>query len=176
MFLLLPLFHLFPIVMSEIDELLGRFNATRDALIEAAQNVPPDSRETPFAGSWDLKDVIAHTIGWDYTNIEALPDFAAGRLPGFFAEYDADWAAINARLVARYRVADWDALLKSLRASQAAFVAALRNMTDADLDNVIEWNGRRVSLRGMLRAVDRDEREHVRQIREFAAGQRLEHG
>ena len=110
--------------------------------------MPAELRDTPFVGHWDLKDVIAHTVGWDYTNVEALPDFAAGRLPAFFERYDPDWAACNAELVARYRLEDWDALMRSLGEAQRAFVAALGAVTDADLDNAVAWNGRKVSLRG----------------------------
>jgi hypothetical protein len=153
----------------EIETLLSEFNRVRGELIEAASSVPSELRNEPFVGTWDVKDVIAHTIGWDYTNIEALPDFRAGRLPAFFTLYDADWAAINADLIARYRVEDWDALIAALRESQSAFVAAIRTLTDADLDNVASWAGRRVSLRGMMRAVSRDESEHVAQIRAFQA-------
>jgi hypothetical protein len=151
----------------DLDSLIVEFNRTRDALIEAASAVPAELRDVAFVGHWDLKDVIAHTVGWDYTNVEALPDFAAGRLPAFFARYDADWASCNADLVSRYRVEDWGALMRSLREAQWLFVEALAGVSDADLDNVVPWEGRRVSLRGMLRAISRDEAEHVRQIEAF---------
>jgi len=157
----------------DLGRLAERFNATREALIEAAESVAPELREVPFVGVWDLKDVIAHTIGWDYANVEALPDFAAGRLPAFFARYDTDWAACNAGFVAQYRLEDWQALMLSLRGSQRAFVEALAKLSDADLDNAVAWDRRRVSLRGMLRAVDRDEAEHVRQVRAFVNRQRI---
>jgi hypothetical protein len=153
----------------DLHELIAAFNATRAALIEAAATVPAELRDVAFVGSWDLKDVIAHTIGWDYTNVEALPDFAAGRLPAFFERYDTDWAAINAQLVSRYRVENWDALIRSLREAQQAFVAALSALSDGGLDNAVAWKGRRVSLRGMLHAISRDEAEHVRQIEAFMA-------
>jgi hypothetical protein len=153
----------------DLEALIAEFNATREALIEAASAVPAGLRDTPFVGHWDLKDVIAHTVGWDHTNVEALPDFAAGRLPAFFAAYDPDWASINAALVARYRVEDWQALMASLVQAQRRFVEALSAVSDADLDNAVPWEGRRVSLRGMLRAISRDEAEHVDQIRRFLA-------
>ena len=153
----------------DLDSLVAAFTRTRETLIEAASAVPAELRDVAFVGHWDLSDVIAHTVGWDYTNVEALPDFAAGRLPAFFERYDADWAACNAELVARHRVEDWDALMRSLREAQRAFVAALGAVTDADLDNAVAWNGRKVSLRGMMRAISRDEAEHVRQIRAFLA-------
>jgi hypothetical protein len=152
---------------ADLDSLIDEFNATRASLIAAATAVPPERRDVPFVGHWGLEDVIAHTVGWDYTNVEAIPDFAAGRLPAFFARYDADWGSINAELVARYRVEDWDALMQTLRDAQAAFVAALSDLNDTDLDRRASWNGRQVSLRGMLRAISRDEAEHVRQIEAF---------
>jgi hypothetical protein len=161
----------------DLEALIAELNATRVALIDAASAVSIELHEVAFVGHWALKDVVAHTVGWDYENVEALPDFSAGRLPAFFARYDADWAAMNAGLVARYRLDDWDALLRSLRDAQRAFVTALGTVSDADLDRVTRWQGRRVSLRGMLRAISRDEAEHVRQIRAFVtSGQRMENG
>jgi hypothetical protein len=153
----------------DLDALIGAFNATREALVAAVESVPPELRDVPFVGDWDVRDVIAHTVGWDYTNVAALPDFAAGRLPAFFDRYDPDWAAVNAELVAHYCLDDWSALMRSLREAQRAFVEALSAFSDANLDNAVSWNGRRVSLRGMLRAISRDEAEHVRQIQTFLA-------
>jgi DinB superfamily len=150
----------------EIDALIAEFDRVRALLVEAASAVPPRLRDEPFVGEWDLKNVLAHTVGWDYTNIEALPDFRAGRLPAFFSRFDADWAAINDDLVARYRLEDFDALLASVRDSQRAFSDAMRAL-DADLDVVGFWGERRISLRGMMRAVSKDESEHVAQIRSF---------
>jgi DinB superfamily len=153
----------------ELQALIAEFNRVRGELIDAVLSVPPERRNEPFVGTWDVKDVIAHTVGWDYTNIEALPDFRAGRLPAFFARYDADWATINAGLVARYRIEDWEALMTSLRDSQRAFIHAMRALRDTDLDNVAFWGRRRITLRGMMRAVSRDESEHVAQVRAFIA-------
>ena len=153
----------------EIEALIAEFNRVRTELIDAVSSMPPNLRDEAFVGAWSVKDVVAHTVGWDYTNIEALPDFRAGRLPAFFARYDAGWAAINADLVARYRLKDWDTLIASLRYSQRAFTDVLRGLTDADLDNVALWGERRITLRGMMRAVSRDESEHVAQVRAFVS-------
>jgi hypothetical protein len=154
-------------IRRDLDGLIADFTATRASLIAAVESVPCELRAIPFVGAWDVRDVIAHTVGWDRTNVAALPDLAAGRLPAFFDRYDADWASINADLVARYRLEDWDALVGSLREAGPAFVKALSAYDDAALDNVVLWNDRRVSLRGMLRAIPRDEADHVRQIEAF---------
>jgi len=152
---------------SELEALITEFDRVRAELLYAVATVPSHLRHEPFVGMWDVRDVIAHTVGWDYTNIEALPDFRVGRLPAVFARYDNDWAAINADLVARYRLEGWDALMASLHDSQRAFVDAMRTLSDADLKNVTLWGERRISLRGMMRAVSRDESEHVQQVRDF---------
>jgi len=154
---------------TDIESLIAEFNRVRGDLLEAVSSVPPELRNQPFVGAWDISDIVAHTVGWDYTNIEALPDFCAGRLPAFFARFDADWAAINADLIARYRLEEWDALLASLRNSGRAFEDAMRALSDADLDNVSFWGRRRITLRGMMRAVARDESEHVAQVCAFVA-------
>ena len=153
----------------ELEGLIAEFNRVRDALIDAVSSLPSSLRDKAFVGSWDVKDVVAHTVGWDYTNVEALPDFRAGRLPAFFSDYDLDWAAINASLVERYRLEDWDALLASMTASGRAFVDAMRTLGDSDLDTAASWGKRRITLRGMMRAVSSDESEHVSQVRAFGS-------
>ncbi len=153
----------------ELEGLIAEFNRVRDALVDAVSSLPASLRDEPFVGSWDVRDVVAHTVGWDYTNVEALPDFRAGRLPAFFADYDSDWAAINASLIERYRLEDWEALMASMTASRRAFVDAMRRLDDSDLDNVALWCKRRITLRSMMRAVSSDESEHVRQVRTFRA-------
>lgn len=158
---------------TDLEALIAEFDRVRDEFVSAVALVPPELRDVPFVGVWDVRDVIAHTVGWDYTNIEALPDFRAGRLPAFFARYDADWAAINAALVARYRFDDWDALLASLRTSQRAFTDAMRSLTGDELDTTASWGKRRISLRGMMHAVSRDESQHVAQVRAFLSERNL---
>jgi hypothetical protein len=89
------------------QETLARLAAVREALVEAANRVPPERRREPFLGGWDLVDLIAHLIGWDRTNLEAIDDFLAGHLPAFYDTYDPGWASFNATLVARHRREDW---------------------------------------------------------------------
>ena len=54
-----------------------------------------------FLGHWSLMDLVAHLAGWDYANRAAIDAILAGRLPDFYARYDADWRTFNAELVAR---------------------------------------------------------------------------
>lgn len=154
------------------QEALARLAAVREALVEAANRVPPERRRKPFLGDWDLVDVIAHLIGWDRTNLEAIDDFLAGRLPAFYDAYDPGWASFNATLVARHRRGDWDALLTALRQSFADFQARLSALpgSEIDRDRGVVWRGRTVTIGRLLRAALRDESEHLEQVRRFAHG------
>jgi len=152
------------------QETIARLAAVRGALLEAADGVAPERRREPFLGAWDLMDLLAHLIGWDRTNVEAIDDFLAGRLPAFYDAYDPGWASFNAALVARHRPEGWEALLAALRQSQAAFEARLRALPAAEIDRDrgIVWRGRKVTIGGLLRAALRDEAEHLEQVRRFA--------
>jgi hypothetical protein len=67
--------------------------------------------------------------------------------------------------------------MAALRDSQRAFIDAMRGLSDADLDTAASWGRRRVSLRGMMRAVSHDESQHVAQVLEFVASrQRMRNG
>ncbi len=134
--------------------------------------MPAARRDEPFVGVWDLKDLLAHLVGWDRTNLDALNDFLAGRRTAFYDRYDPGWTAYNAELVARYRLDDFAALLDSLAASQRDVVDALRTLSDADLtrERALSRTGRPLTIDGLLRAAIHDEQEHLRQIEVFIAG------
>ena len=151
------------------DELLARLARVREAILGVCEALPAARRDERFLGEWSARDLLAHLIGWDRVDIEAIDDLVAGRLPAFYAEHDADWATINARLVRRYRMDDWTALLTAARASQQALSARLRELPEADFgrDHGVRWQGRRVTLRGLLAAARRDEEEHLQQLLAF---------
>jgi DinB superfamily len=139
--------------------------------------VPTERRDEPFVGVWDLKELLAHLVGWDRTNLDALHDFLAGRRPAFYDRYDPGWSAYNAELVARYRIDDFDALLDSLVVSQRNVIEGLRVLSAADLtrERAIGRSGRPLTIAGLLRAAIYDEQEHLRQI-EASSRQRMKSG
>jgi hypothetical protein len=146
-----------------LPELIDAFERTRQALLQEAASVPPALRTTPFVGHWDLHDLLAHLVGWDHTNLESIDDMQAGRLPVFYAHYESNWDAFNAVLVTRHRDDDWDRLIRSIRASGEAVIARLRSLPGEPPS--VDWDGRRITLRGVLSAAVRDEQEHLDQVR-----------
>jgi hypothetical protein len=84
---------------------------TRTALLHAASQLSLEAQDTVFLGVWSVVDLIAHLVGWDFTNLAAAKDIQAGKLPGFYAHYDKDWKTYNAELVAKYKRDDFEELL-----------------------------------------------------------------
>ena len=162
--------------MSETGGLVDAFVRGRETLLRAAEGVPPHLRETPFVGHWNVMDLLAHLVGWDYTNLNAVEEFKAGRVPDFYRHYDPGWAAYNQQLIDRYGASDWQALLGALRESQEAVTGMLRLLTPEEMTRELSGPGRRrpVTIAGIVRAAIRDEREHAQQVRAFVDARRIE--
>lgn len=161
--------------MSEAENVIDAFVRGRELLLARADEVPADLRTKPFVGHWNLMDVLAHLVGWDYTNVNAIESLKHGDVPDFYREYDPGWAAYNRQLIDRYGASDWDELRAELIQSQAAITRILRLLTPEDLERELSRPQRPrplrrpVTIAGILRAAIRDEREHTRQIRDFVA-------
>jgi hypothetical protein len=164
--------------MNNSPDLIDAFVRGREALLRAAAAVPAQGRETPFVGHWNLMDLLAHLIGWDYTNLNAVEEFKAGRVPDFYSQYDPGWASFNQQLIDRYGAGDWEALLGALQRSQEAVVGMLRLLTPEEMTQELTGPGRHrpVSISSILRAAIVDEREHARQIWTFVDSQRMSSG
>lgn len=162
--------------MAEGTGLVDAFLRGRELLLRVAGEVPPELRTTPFVGHWNLMDVLAHLVGWDYTNVNAIEALKAGSVPDFYRQYDPGWASYNRQLIDRYGAADWDDLQAALAQSQAAVTQMLGLLTEEDLTKELSeperFRRRPITIAGILQAAIRDEREHTRQIREFVDSQR----
>ena len=161
--------------MNDAAEIIDAFVRMREALLREADAVPAERRTTPFVGQWNLIDVLAHLVGWDYTNINAIEELKAGTMPAFYRHYDPGWASYNRQLIDRYGSGDWQALRASIEQSQAAVVAMLRLLTPEELAREVSepGRGRPVSLGGILHAAISDERQHLMQISAFLGSQRM---
>ena len=147
------------------ERMLAELAAARQAVLEAAATVRPQQWDEMFLGTWALRDLLAHLVGWDYANLEAAQAILAGRRPAFWAYQDRDWQAFNARLVTEYRREDPEELLALVGDSRRQLMVFLETIP---AEEIFRAHGRdRIST--LLRAETRDEQEHGQQIREFAA-------
>ena len=141
----------------------------RTHLLDRATSVAPERREIRFLGSWTLTDLIAHLIGWDFTNIQAMHDLLADQLPQFYCHHDHDWQTYNAQLVREHRTDDFAALLARTNASQQQLIALLQTIPAAefDRDHGVRFKGWKVTMARLLEAEADDERKHCTQIQHF---------
>jgi len=155
------------------DSVIAELVDSRGKLLQAAASLSLAQRGQVFLGVWSAKELLAHLVGWDYANREAAQAILAGKMPAFYAHYDRDWATYNAHLVAEHRKEDWDELVAAVEDSHRGLVGFLETIPaeEFDKDRGVRFKGYKVTIARLLQVEARDEREHDRQIREFAAGQ-----
>lgn len=152
------------------QRLLSNLVAARRDVLAAANDLPPAERDTVFLGTWSAHDIVAHLVGWDQANLEAVAAVRAGRLPAFYARYDRDWRTFNAELVARHKLETLEGTIVLAQASHQALLSALSDVPAADLlrDYGARSPGkRRVTIPMLFEVEARDERKHAEQIRQF---------
>ena len=152
--------------------LLADLTASRGEVLDAVRALATADRDRPFLGAWSAHDIVAHLIGWDCANLEAIEAIRVGSLPAFYAAYDPDWRTYNAGLVAQHKQAALAETLAAARASHQALLERLAALPAEEIGRdygVRSSSGRRVTVAMLLTVEARDERKHASQIMAFAA-------
>ena len=155
-------------------ELISALLETRAAILHEVSQLSPATHDTVFLGVWSVKDLIAHLVGWDFTNLAAAKDIQTGKLPEFYAHYDKDWKTYNAKLVAKYKHGDFNKLLALVRDSQRQLIVYLNTIPAEAFEQdfgVRSARNYKVTIARLLRAELDDEQKHLQQIRDFKAKQ-----
>lgn len=154
-------------------ELLAEVLNARSKALNALHALPPDRRREPFLGVWSSYELVAHLIGWDFTNLQAVEDVLAGQLPRFYAHHDRDWRTYNAHLVATYAVEGWDDLLAAVADSHRQLMARLSELPAGEFEKErgIRFRGWKVTIARLLQAEAEDESTHAAQVTAF--GERI---
>ena len=142
----------------------------RERILAASTMLPRKSRGLVFLGSWTVRDLLAHLVGWDHTNLRSTEEVLRGRLPSFYRHADRDWQSYNATLVSRYGDPNFRKLTTMARRSHRALLERLEALPGEAMwkDRGIRFHGWSVTIGRLLEAELRDEEEHWRQIVEFA--------
>jgi hypothetical protein len=144
------------------DEIISGLVAARTLLLDSAISLAPRAQDEVFLGEWSVKDLLAHLVGWDHTNLSAVEEILAGQKPGFWAHYDRDWKSYNAQLVAEYKRDGFSELATAAEQSHRELIDYLQTVP---ADQYLK----RRQIGSLLRAETEDEEEHHRQIQEFNA-------
>jgi hypothetical protein len=151
------------------DNIISALTQARRKILHVAHTLPREKQGEVFLGVWSVRDLLAHLVGWDYTNIAATKSILAGELPEFYSRHDRDCAGYNAFLVEKYKIEDYAELLSSVEASHRALVDLLATVPEDEFerDRGVRYKRYKVTIARLLQAEAEDEEEHYRQIKEF---------
>jgi hypothetical protein len=145
---------------AEKDRIISGLVEARKRILASASLLSPAQRSEVFLGEWSVKDLLAHLVGWDYTNREAVQEILAGQKPSFMQHYDRDWRSYNARLVQEYKRDDWAELVALIEESHRSLIDFLERVP-------AEEYIRRKRISSLLRVEIKDEGEHYSQVEGF---------
>lgn len=151
------------------QEVISQLAEARQKVIDAASSLAPWQQDQVFLGEWTVKDLLAHLVGWDYANLEAVQAILDDRLPGFYEHYDRDWRSFNQRLVREHRLEGFADLLLSLQQSHHKLIDCVRAVPAEEFfkDRGLRFRGYKVMIGRILQADAKDGLEHAAQIVQF---------
>jgi len=152
------------------DQILSGLIETRQNILAEAAELSDAQRDQVFLGIWSVKDLLAHLIGWDHTNLEAVKSVSKGQTPSFYEHRDRDWQIYNAMLVKKYKKDSFQELLEAVKDSQEKLIAFLQTIPPEyfNKDFGVRFRGYKVTIQRLLEAETKDEQAHLQQIIDFS--------
>lgn len=151
------------------DQVLSALVETRQDILAATSGLSEAQQHQVFLGIWSIKDLLAHLIGWDETNLHAVESILAGQVPSFYEHRDRDWQTYNAMLVKKHKKGSFKELLATMKASQEKLIEFLKTIPPEHFnkDFGVRFRGYRVTIQRLLEAEWKDEQTHLQQIVDF---------
>ena len=151
------------------DKIITVLVETRQNILTEASQLSDARRGQIFLGIWSVKDLLAHLIGWDETNLEAAKSILDGKLPLFYEYRDHDWQTYNAMLVKKYKRDSFQELVAAMEQSQKKLVDFLQALPPEQFnkDFGVRFRGYKVTILRLLDAEWKDEQTHLQQIVDF---------
>lgn len=151
--------------------------STRQQILKLFRSLTMEMQHQVFLGQWSSADLVAHLIGWDYTNAHAIGEITSGVLPAFYAHHDRDWKTFNSQLIARYKTPDSVSLITSAEESHRNLIATIRALSGEQIesDYGVRVGRYKVTIARLLNAELSDEGEHLEQLKAFQASAKAGH-
>ena len=142
---------------------------TRQEILAEVANLSKEQGEQVFLGIWSVKDVLAHMIGWDFANLDAIKSVQAGQVPAFYEHKERDWQTYNAMLVRKYKQGSLEDLIISMKSSQEKLMKSLQAVPPDQFnkDFGVRFRGYKVTIQRLLEADTKDVHTHLQQIVDF---------
>ncbi|UCH60398.1 MAG: DinB family protein [Anaerolineales bacterium] len=158
--------------MSRKEEILTDLLNARQQILSTAARVPAEKQDEIFLGVWSLKDLLAHLIGWDYSNVEAVKDILSGSSPAVFQHWNPDWSAYNARLVKEYKLDDFTEMMECIQGSHQGLIDTLHTIPAEEFEKdfgIRSPSGAKITVAWYLQFEIDDEEQHYQQVENWLA-------
>ena len=154
------------------DQTISRSIEVRKTILTEAEKLSEAQRDVVFLGIWSMKDLLAHMIGWDHTNLAAAQSVLQGQVPAFYQYKDRDWRTYNAMLVKQYRHDSFPELVAALKKSQEKLLQFLQTIPPEDFhrDFGARFRGYKITIQRLIVANTEDEQTHYEQMTSFFRG------
>lgn len=151
------------------NQILSSLIETRQNILAEVSKLSETERNQVFLGVWSVKDLLAHFIGWDETNLHAVKSVLEGQLPAFYEHRDRDWQTYNTILVKKHKKGSFQELLMAVKNTQEKLVEFLQTVPPENFkkDFGVRFRGYKVTIQRLLEAERGDEQTHYQQIVDF---------
>jgi hypothetical protein len=117
--------------MTAKEELLNRAAQEYKAFYQALDGLNETQLAEPWLGTWSVKDIVAHIVGWHREMTPALERLARGERPILEGVSYDDVDAWNAKFAAAMRDEEVTDVLLAFDKSHEAFLHAAANVPEA---------------------------------------------
>jgi hypothetical protein len=151
------------------DKTLSALTEARQKLLNAVSKISDEDQDVIFLGVWSIRDLLAHLIGWDHTNIDAIKSVMQNQVPAFYQYRDRDWQTYNAMLVKKYKRGSIRKLLTTTNNSHDKLIRFLRTIPPEvfNKDFGVRFRGYKVTIQRLVEADTKDVQIHYGQITAF---------
>jgi len=151
------------------DKILSSLVQVRQNILAEVSKLSDKQQKQVFLGIWSVEDLLAHFIGWDETNRDAVKSVLAGQIPSFYEHRDRDWQTYNAMLVEKHKQGSFKELLAAVKDSQEKLIEFLQTIPPENFnkDFGVRFRGYKVTIQRLLEAETKDEETHCQQINDF---------
>ena len=116
------------------DELLQQLEAEFQGLLSSFDGLSDEAMTRVWYGDWCLRDILAHITGWHREMTQALERMDRGERPVPEGVDYSDPNPWNANFAAAQRSTSVAEMVRELKASKEAFVAAARQLPEDRLE------------------------------------------
>lgn len=144
-----------------MNELISELGSAREKLLSVIDKVPENKRYIRFLGTWSLKDIVAHLIGWSEHQIDTLRSLSKGEIPSRPTS-SSDFNDANTKA---HENQSWEQVHSDFVKSSLVLIEEYKNLPQSLSDKQI-WPDKQMVPKEYIRLeINHYSREHLLQIK-----------